>query len=84
MKAVSNKKLISLENIESIEIVRSFSQTYQLEQYQPISAFASYKAVLKANITNEIIDLISSELQAKAEDDVFNQIDKYKQTQPAF
>lgn len=75
---------ISLKNIDSIEIVRSYSKTFQQEAYQPINCFASYKAVMSNRIDNETINRVSKELEEKAENDVIEQIHKYKLQEKAF
>jgi hypothetical protein len=84
-KNISEKKkpTISLDKVDSIEIVRSFSKTYQQEQYQPINAFASYKVVM-SKVDNETIDKVSKELADKAENDVIEQIHSNKLQQKAF
>lgn len=53
-----------------IEISRSFSRKIQIEQYEPIEIFASYKGELDGSETPEQIQQFSAHLYALAERDV--------------
>lgn len=71
----------SMEAIEQIEVARSFSKTMQVKQYEPINAFASYKAVLKPGTTQKEVEAISSALYKMAvravERDILNTAEKH-------
>lgn len=67
---------LDLDSIETIEVVRSFSRKVQLEQYQPIEAFSSYKAILKADTSREKINQISQQLSELAKRDVWEETDR--------
>lgn len=45
-----------------IEVSRSYSRTIQAKQYEPISAFSSYKAELTGEESKEEVEKISNEL----------------------
>ena len=58
------------------EISRSFSQTRQYKQFEPVNIFASYKAELNGNETVEELREISRELYQKAQTDVLVDMEK--------
>ena len=68
------------KKIKVIEVVRSFNQTKQLKQYEPVSAFASYKAELTGEETKEEIKAISEELHELAEQSVQDVVNPQKST----
>jgi len=69
-KSLIKTQQLNLENIEQIEVVRSFSKKIQLKQFEPIDIFASYKAVVKQGTSPEEIDAISQDLHRQAVKDV--------------
>lgn len=79
------KQKISLDKIEQMEIVRSFSKKIQVKQYEPIEIFSSYKAILKRGATNEDIDTINDELAKKSEEDCnYQSNESYKSNKEPF
>lgn len=69
-KSFGKPERLDLENIDQIEVVRSFSKKIQLKAYEPIDIFASYKAIVKKGATPEQIDAISQDLHRQAVKDV--------------
>ena len=53
-----------------VEISRSFSRKIQIEQYEPVEIFASYKGELDGNESDEEIKHFSTRLYILAEKDV--------------
>lgn len=52
------------------EISRSFSRKIQIEQYEPVEIFSSYKGELDGNESDEEIKQFSNRLYVLAEKDV--------------
>ena len=52
------------------EISRSFSRKIQIEQYEPVEIFASYKGELNGDESDEEIKQFSTRLYVLAEKDV--------------
>lgn len=67
------------DKIEQIEVVRSFGRTVQLKQYEPINAFASFKAVLKSGTTEADAQLVGKHLSELASREVDRDIAVYKE-----
>lgn len=67
------------DKIEQLEVARSFARTVQLKQYEPISAFAYFKAVLKSGTTQQEMVEIGYHLADLASRSVDRDIVLYKE-----
>ena len=56
-----------------VEISRSFSRKIQIEQYEPVDIFASYRGELDGTETEEEIKKFSHDLSALAQRDVMEE-----------
>jgi len=70
---------MKLDNIEQLEVARSFSRKIQVNQYEPIELFASFKALLKPGTTAEDMQQLSGELNKLAVNAVEHDLKKYKE-----
>lgn len=61
-----------------MEVARSCSKTIQVQQYEPMSFFSSYKAVVEGNPTKEELNKISEELYERAEEEAMDNAEKYQ------
>jgi uncharacterized protein YicC (UPF0701 family) len=69
---------MNLKKVENIEISRSYSRTIQLAQYEPMTQFSSYKAIMKPGSTDEEIKEVSEELYQRCEEEVDHIIESFK------
>ena len=73
------------EKAKIVLITRSFSRKRQLDQYEPIEAFASFQAEVEEGLSEQDLTDISQRLHRFAEAEVERDIENYiKNSKPPF
>lgn len=72
-----DRKRLSLELIDQVQVTRSFSKKVQIAQYEPVDVFASFTATIKGGVSELDVLKVSSELNKLAVTTVESDMNSY-------